>query len=316
MPSFSYYHKIVQVCAYCLETGEIFEEFINPEMAGGIPVESTKIHNIRNEDVAGAQTVDVVLSRMYKFFNYDSYKEVVMIAHNNKYFDELMIRKEYEAIGITIPPNVVFWDSLPWLRRNFVGLTSYSLEPLYEYFFREKFSNAHRADADVRALARIYKEIIEPRIEDPLAVPTEEEEEAMAHKLIVDMVEADSLVNVRFIGGYRAYLIWHLTGASTVAELKRFARSFVEQGNTRGFDYWLIYTLNMRNITQRMFVVAAIMELPLWSSHLRDFLYIVADEDCLDDVDYYVKYRYVLNKRAPNRAMYYRGLEKVRLKIS
>ena len=71
MPMFSNYHKVVQICALCVETGQIFEEFVNPGFKGGVPLPSTAIHNISTEEVENAPPIDMVLERMYRFFRFD-----------------------------------------------------------------------------------------------------------------------------------------------------------------------------------------------------------------------------------------------------
>lgn len=307
MPMFSEYHKILQICAFCLETRQTFNSFVNPNFKSGIPAYSSHIHNIHQSDVEKAPPIEVVLKRMYKFFNFSFYDTVELIAHNNKYFDELMIMKEYKTVpGEFVPDNVVFWDTLPWLRENKPGLDSYRLEDLYPYFFKKKIDNAHRADADVLALTEIYQKHIEPFRDKEI---TEDE-------LVKKMVYEECLTSIRFVGEYRACLMYHSEKIETVTQLKKFAKSFILKGEVTGFDQWLKEVIGMRDITSRMFVIAHVYEIPIWMDEIFEFIDLRhVSEDCISEVDYYIKYRYSTGKRAPNRQLYHIGLMKMFNKI-
>lgn len=302
MPTFSTYHKVVQICALCLETNEMFTSFVNPGFKGGIPSYSTHIHNITQADIDGAPTMDVVMKRMYKFFNFPSYETVEMIAHNNTYFDELMIYKTTN----NIPNNIVFWDTLLWARENFVDdrgfkLPSYRLEDLYKRFFNKPMENAHRADADVEALRDIYVRFIGPKRVD-------------GDHLQVDP-DNECLTRIRMIGEWRASLMYTSEAIETVSQLRAFANRFILIGEPTGFDRWLQSEINVRDIAGRMFIISAAFAVPIWGDKIRTLLDLRnMDEDCIDPVDYYVKYRYVLAVKAPNSALYHRGLTKMCLK--
>lgn len=298
MPKFSNYSKVVQICALCVETGEMFMEFVNPYFKGGIPSASTLIHNIKAEHVDNAPPIDLVLERMYRFFCFNKYDIVELIAHNNSKFDELILMKEYKTVKNSyLPDNVVFWDSIIWLRDNYM-LESYALGNVYKHFYGENFDNAHRADEDVKALHRIYVDHILPYRRDE---QTEEE-------ITRNRVYSECLTSLQFIGPWRADMCYYREGIQTVSQLVQFAQGLIAKGDNRAFDRWLRDTLGIRNIDQRYFVVSKILDIPVWFDEIREFINLEGDEDCIDCVDYYVKYRYVLNKRAPNQCMYNRGL--------
>lgn len=303
MPMFSKYHKVLQISAKCVETGLTFNSFVNPEFKGEIPPASTKVHNIKKSDVEGADTIDVVLRRMYRFFEFDKYIAVELIAHNNNYFDKLIIMKEYKNMGVDeVPSNVVFWDTLPWLRTNYPNLVSYSLGELYKYFFKKEIQNAHRADADVDALMDIYIKYIAPHRNN-----RESETE-----ILFRMVYEDCLTSIRYLGPFRADKCFYSNKIETVKQLKEFANSFLQRGDPHGFDTWLKEAVGVGNITHRMFIVSHVYEIPIWFDELLHFLKIErTDEDCLNEVDYFVKYEYVLNERPPKPQIYQRGLMKV-----
>ena len=301
MPMFSYYHKILQICAKCLETGETFMAFVNPHFRGNIPPHSTNVHNICKADVVNAKPVDQVLRDMYTFFNFEKYVTVELIAHNNEYFDKLIIMKEYKNLGVDeVPANVVFWDSLPWLRANYQNLKSYRLEDLYQHFYKVPIENAHRADADVDALVRIYKEKIAPKRQ--IGVTSEKE---MMFKLVYDRC----LVSVRYIGPSRANKCFHSKRIETTAALKEFAESFILKGQSKGFDKWLMEDLHISDITHRMFIVSYVYDIPIWFDEIFTFINVRhGDEDCISSIDYYIKKRYVMDTKHYNTAMYYKGL--------
>lgn len=298
LPTMSKVHKILQISAHCLETDKVFNAFVNPDYNYIIPQRSSKIHNIYKYDVDGADTIHNVMKKLYKFFEFEKYDTVEMIAHNNQYFDELVLMKE----GVDVPPNVVFWDSLPWLRLTYPSLKSYSLSDLYEIFFEEKFENAHRADADVLALSRIYRERIAPRRND---------DDISERRLLFNMINNECLTSIRFMGSFRAGLCYKTGGIETVSQLKEFAKRFAFMGDMRGFDRWLKNSIRIRDITERMFIISAAYEVPVWADDIRQYLEIDhSDDGCLNEVEYYVKYRYMLNERAPNSQVYHRGLIK------
>lgn len=308
MPMFSHYHKVVQICALCIETGQIFNAFVNPGFEGGVPIPSTAIHNISTDEVRGADPIDLVLEKMYRFFCFNKYTMVEMIAHNNMYFDELMLMKEYKTVENDryLPDNVVFWDTLPWLRANYPNFKSYSLGDLFRTFYNRELDNAHRADADVLALRQIYIDYILPNRQDELT-----DEEILRNKIY-----SECITNIRFMGPWRAMLCYKHNKLETVSDLVRFAQEITSNGDLKAFDRWLVDKIGIWNVTQRFFVMSKIMDIPPWFDEIRQFMHFVADEDCLDCVDYYVKYRYVLNKKAPNQCLYNRGLMNIFHKIN
>lgn len=303
MPTMSNYHRVLQICAQCIETQQTFTSFVNPGFKGGVPTYSSHIHHITQSDIEKAPPIEIVLRRMYKFFAFSFYETVELIAHNNTFFDELMIMKEYKSVSHEfVPNNVVFWDTLPWLRTNKPGLRSYRLGDVYKYFYDKEFDNAHRADADVSALAKIYIDKIAPYRRDELT----------GEEILKRAIESECLTSIRYIGEWRACLMYQHANIETVTQLKGFAKRFVLIGNLIGFDVWLKEKIGMRDVTSRMFVLSTVYEIPIWKDELFSFIDLRhCDEDCISEVDYYVKYRFVLNERAPNRHLYNVGLMKM-----
>jgi hypothetical protein len=79
---------------------------------------------------------------------------------------------------------------------------------------------------------------------------------------------------------------------------------------------WLRDTLNIFNTTQRYFIVSTILDIPIWDDYMTKFINTIDIEDCIDAVDYYIKYRYALNKKPPNYCIYNRGLMNLFHRIS
>lgn len=291
MPMFSKYHKILQICAMRLDTEKVFTSFVDPGMKA-IPAWSSAIHKITIEDVRGKGTIQQVIKSMFKELEIDPEEQgVEMIAHNNNLFDELVLRKE---MADELPRTVKFWDTLPFMRRAYPKLVSYNLTSLYQHFYNTAFKNAHRADADVFALAKIYKEHVRDKRELCAIDPHEH-------------ILRDCLVDIHMIGEYRAQLIAVNLGLGTVREVREF---FKTKNDKRYLDTFLVQVVKMRNVTQRMFVIAHILEMKPSDPQLRQYVSDEQDEDddTLDPVDYYVKYRYFVGEKPTRIHRYHRGL--------
>jgi DNA polymerase III epsilon subunit-like protein len=300
LPKMSNYHKIVQICATALETGATFTEFVNP--GGTIPAPSTAIHKITNEDVRDAPGTAEVLHRMEEFFDMGTYDVVEMIAHNCKNFDEPILRKEYLAVGRPVPPQMVFWDTLIFFRRKYVGLKSFSLGNLYKHFYGKDFSNAHRADADVMALVRLYKDYVATHRDPNGGYPPKPPE------------LEQSLVSLYYVGPTRAYDFWEKTGANTISELQDYWQVSVV-ADPFSLDNFLRNELGMGDVTERMIIASQILQIPIYDKSLLEYVDVDAPEDCLNEVDYYVKYKHHLKTKAPNRRWYYKGVAAMSCKI-
>lgn len=301
MPLLSKYHRVIQICAQCIETGQMFDEFVDPCFVGGIPPASSAIHKIFNSDISNALPINDVIRRMVSFFSFGDYDIVEMIAHNSTYFDEIILKKEDTMASL--PSNVVFWDTLPWCRENFPTMTSYSLGDLYKAFYKVDFENAHRATADVTALKRIYVDHIKTKREIPLTVLDIKRQEVLR----------ECITSIRFMGPWRATLCYKKAKIETVSQLISFAAKKI-MVHKKAFDMWLRDEIGIWNVSQRLFVISRVVGIPPWKEELRE--YIVGEGDCIDCVDYYIKYRYVLSTTPPNHCLYNRGLMNIFHKVN
>ena len=129
-------------------------------------------------------------------------------------------------------------------------------------------------------------------------------------------IESECLTSIRFIGEWRACLLYKHATIGTVSQLKEFAKSFILKGEPRGFDTWLKDVIGIRDVTSRMFVLSEVYNIPIWQDELFSLVDLRhCDENCISEVDYYIKYRYVLNEPAPNKHLYNIGLMKMYKKI-
>jgi DNA polymerase III epsilon subunit-like protein len=288
LPMFSNYHRILQICATALETGATFTRFVNP--GGAVPPPSSAIHHITDADVRDAPEVGEVLRNMEEFFAVEEYDVVEMVAHNCWRFDEPILRKEYRAAGRPVPTAMVFWDTLPFCRRKYPGLPGgHSLGALYKHFYKKDFDNAHRADADVAALQRLYKDHVEPH-RDTLPPP--------------HPVEAECFVSLSQIGPYRACLLVEKLNLMTVSDLRDYWKVETAR-DPASLDNFLRNDMGVSRVADRMTIVSQVLEIPLWEARLRNFLSLEAPEDCLDAVDYYVKHKFYSKDGIKKNAHWY-----------
>jgi DNA polymerase-3 subunit epsilon len=87
-------HRIIEIAGVRIEGGAIladqpFMQFVNPER--DIPWEAKQIHKIRDEDVAMAPTIDVVLPKFLQFA-----ADSILVAHNAE-FDMGFLNREKEC---------------------------------------------------------------------------------------------------------------------------------------------------------------------------------------------------------------------------
>ncbi len=277
---FSNIHQILQICCFCIETGEVFESYVKPDGILSIPPQSTLIHNIKD---FGSESFETVFDEMLNFFGKDD--EMLFIAHNNDFFDELMLRRHLKQM----PSNISFFDSLPWLRKNLPEEKSYRLGDLYESLYKKPLENAHNAIADVMALTSIYKDYILPKLK------TTESPNAKVQSIIDDV-----LTSIRYIGPYRANLICNFK-FDTVTKLRDH---FKEKG--KELDKFLYNKINVRDLTQRRVIIAMVLKLPVYNDDIMQNYMVTLQTD----IDYYILHRYYpgLVKTEKDNRRYNRGL--------
>ena len=135
------------------DTGEVLGELdilIKPMVP--ISAEITKITNITNEMLENAPSFKEVATQIRDIIEASD----SVVAHNAA-FDVDMVNLEFKKLGMT----KVAWPHILCSIEQTIHFTGFrlSLSALYEYLFTEKFVGAHRARADVEALARCVVEL-------------------------------------------------------------------------------------------------------------------------------------------------------------
>jgi DNA polymerase III epsilon subunit-like protein len=135
-----------------LEEIDTFSTLVNPKKP--ITAKITEITGIADKDVDTAPPFVRVYPKLVEFFM----GERTMVAHN-----------------LTFDRDILYWElvrmgkerAFPWPYNQICTVEKtmnikghrLKLSHLYEHCFGEQFEDAHRAEADVRALYRIYKHL-------------------------------------------------------------------------------------------------------------------------------------------------------------
>ncbi|GBG32376.1 DNA polymerase III polC-type [Hondaea fermentalgiana] len=241
MPLLSPMHRILQICAMRLDTGAFFSTIVDPEMR--VPPPSRAIHRVGDEETKGAPRLQAAMRALEQELALGD-APCVMVAHNCYFFDELILRKECLRLGAALPSHVAFWDSLPYMRAKFPLIGQWGLSALHEHFFGEPVPNAHRADADVRALARILQHAA-PQLSREIAANPRKQPRA--------------LTDLRGVGPGRARMITRATGVRFVQDLRAHFGTC-----PRAFDRFLCEHLRMRARSDRALLVAQVFGIPPW----------------------------------------------------
>jgi len=288
LPLFSEFNRIVQICAVdCNNENRIFNSFVNP--GGQIPPFSSQIHGIYDNDVVEALTITSVLEDFENFFEIFKYESVELIAHNATWFDEPILRKEYYRAKRVFPNNITFFDTLPFFRKQYPGIEKYSLNHLHKHFFGKDIENAHRADADVGALMKLYHYFVRDKRKKPLYLTC-----------------TNCLTELYYIGPERAYIIIRSLKCETVNEIKQF---WVTKACK--VDHYIQNVLKVNDITQRMIIASQFLDLNVTSPELKKHLTLtVKDDQCLNETDYYIKFKYYNKSRLTklNKLTFQKGL--------
>ena len=80
--------------------------------------------------------------------------KIVLVAHGNFHSDKIVLEAECARLGLALPDNVYFFDSLPMFRRLLPGIVSYRLNTIAKALLRTSEALHHRALDDARLLQR------------------------------------------------------------------------------------------------------------------------------------------------------------------
>lgn len=154
--------KIIELALQDISGNNKFTELVDPLET----IENSHIHHITNELIAenNGETFDNIAPKIEDWVEkvYGNDRIVYMLAHNNIFYDKMVLESEYARHGLKIPSNWLFIDSYQQIREIFpkLGRGNYKLSSLYEKCVQKPIVNAHRAEADTEALSVVYDEMI------------------------------------------------------------------------------------------------------------------------------------------------------------
>lgn len=154
--------RIVELCALLLdvrgdgtatEEGLFNELFSVPER---LSPEITRVTGIKADDLAGKPPIAQRWRDVELFFG----RAGTWVAHNAS-FDSAMMHLEAKRLGRPWPPNGMDAKLVCTVEQTeFLFSKRPRLSDLHAHLFGEPHTGAHRAEQDVRALARCYCELI------------------------------------------------------------------------------------------------------------------------------------------------------------
>jgi len=142
-----------------LEETDSFKRILNP----GVKLKPiiTKITGLTDKDLADEPRFSKIYRDLCEFFC----GERVAVAHNFP-FDRDIVHFELQRLGREKAFPWPFYQVCTIEHSMHIRGHRMKLQDLYTHFFGEKFSGAHRAEEDVRALHAIYRHMIQSGIVD------------------------------------------------------------------------------------------------------------------------------------------------------
>ena len=147
--------EIIEIAAVRVRDGRVVETFdtlVKP--AGRIPDAATRVHGIRDADVAAASRFDAVWPKFARFCGND-----VIVAHNGYEFDFRILQRVVRAMGKRF--ELCTYDTLPLARELYP--TSRKLIDLCRQFSVDT-GRSHRALDDARALACVFVKLDDAKL--------------------------------------------------------------------------------------------------------------------------------------------------------
>ena len=140
--------RIVEICVLRREVDgreTLFSSLVNPERP--IPPETTAVHHITNEMVAGQPRFPDLIAPILSIF-----EGADLSGFNVAKYDIPLLTAEFKRAGVDWPgPNRRVVDSFVIFARK----ERRNLAAAYQFYCGKELSGAHRAEADVRATAEI-----------------------------------------------------------------------------------------------------------------------------------------------------------------
>lgn len=136
-----------------------YRTFVNPGIP--IPPESTAVHGIREEDVAGAPPFSQIAPEIHRFLvNWD------LAGYNVRRYDLKMLQAEFARCGLKYSAeDAVVIDVMSIYQRN----ERRDLEAAVR-FYCDRVHHGHRAEEDVAATLEVFQRQLERYVELPVDV--------------------------------------------------------------------------------------------------------------------------------------------------
>lgn len=144
---------IYNISAINLMTGHSFDVFVLPDRDPYPPPATSQLPVVTPVSLKrrGAVTFKKAFTRFMQWCP----DQVVLVSHNNFRSDKPLLQLECNRVGLLIPLEWYFADSLIYLRQTIPRLSSYTLNSVYSHLFCTDIPNLHEGLADCVALRRI-----------------------------------------------------------------------------------------------------------------------------------------------------------------
>ena len=156
--------SILEICFKDFETREtILHIYVKP--SNGKKITNANIHKIDEKvlEEKNALTIQDALKTINRTLK-DKYgtKQIVLGAHNNFGFDQILLESEYQRAGIKPLKNILFFDTYPFIKHYFQNLTSYKLMNCYKSIMGhsvEEGDKLHTAEYDTEIMTDLVHRI-------------------------------------------------------------------------------------------------------------------------------------------------------------
>jgi DNA polymerase III, alpha subunit (gram-positive type) len=163
-----FHEDVIEIGCKCLEDGEVFTCLVKPLSDKQLSDKIISLTGISDGDLLkDGLPCKEAFTQFFDFIKgyYDNDKEVLLIAHNGRSFDDMFLKRMHRYLQgeeLTtydeMMDNLYFIDSLLVTKCIFPTIYSHSMYNLCKYF-NIKNEQAHRAMGDVNALELIWVEV-------------------------------------------------------------------------------------------------------------------------------------------------------------
>jgi DNA polymerase III epsilon subunit-like protein len=156
--------SILEICFIdYLSKTTILHIYINPSNCKKI--ENSHIHKIDEnvlKDKNALNIKDALININKSLSEFYSDKTILLTAHNNFGFDQLILESEFKRNNVILLENILFFDTLPFIKKYFKNAKSYKLQNIYAYLISSNSDNNskfHTAEYDTLCLYEVLNKI-------------------------------------------------------------------------------------------------------------------------------------------------------------